>query len=99
LSTDFILRTGPFDHHGKKPKDDAEAQALALARYKKHTINTPETMISGSDDHTLFLWSPQHLNDAGNSIKKPVARLTGHQKQVQDLTMPSSSGMARRASE
>lgn len=82
LSTDFILRTGPFDHHGKKPKDDDEAKALALARYKKHTINTPETVISGSDDHTLFLWSPQHVNDAGNSIKKPVARLTGHQKQV-----------------
>lgn len=82
LSTDFILRTGPFDHHGKKPKDDAEAQSLALARYKKHTVNAPETLISGSDDHTLFLWSPQHAQDAGNSIKKPIARLTGHQKQV-----------------
>jgi ribosome assembly protein 4 len=82
LSTDFILRTGPFDHHGKKPKDDQDAKALALARYKKHTINTPETVISGSDDHTLFLWPSQHDNAAGNSIKKPIARLTGHQKQV-----------------
>lgn len=24
LSTDFVLRTGPFDHAGKKPKDDEE---------------------------------------------------------------------------
>jgi ribosome assembly protein 4 len=24
LSTDFVLRTGPFDHTGKKPKDDEE---------------------------------------------------------------------------
>jgi ribosome assembly protein 4 len=42
-------------------------------------------LISGSDDHTLFLWPSQHVKDpseAGNAIKKPMARLTGHQKQV-----------------
>lgn len=104
LNTDFVLRTGPFDHHGKKPKDDAEgewhrscarqswianisssAAALALARYKKQIAVQPELMISGSDDHTLFLWPSQHAkdpSDAGNAIKKPLARLTGHQKQV-----------------
>jgi ribosome assembly protein 4 len=26
LSTDFVLRTGPFDHTGKKPKDDEEGK-------------------------------------------------------------------------
>lgn len=24
LNTDFVLRTGPFDHTGKKPKSDEE---------------------------------------------------------------------------
>ncbi len=109
LSTDFVLRTGPFDHHAKTPKDDDEgefsciegpefpiecsscnppptAKSLALARYKKHTSLHPESLISGSDDHTLFLWPPQHDTEdrasSSNSIKKPLARLTGHQKQV-----------------
>jgi ribosome assembly protein 4 len=62
------------------------AAALALARYKKQIAVQPELMISGSDDHTLFLWPSQHVNDpsdtGGNAIKKPLARLTGHQKQV-----------------
>lgn len=29
LSTDFVLRTGPYDHTGKKPKDDTEGRPLA----------------------------------------------------------------------
>lgn len=54
------------------------AQALALARYQKFTAQNSELMITGSDDHTLFLWSPL----ASDNPKKPLARLTGHQKQV-----------------
>lgn len=53
---------------------------------------TGELMISGSDDHTLFLWSlfPSHANsneasdaaaERGGKLK-PVARLTGHQRQI-----------------
>jgi WD40 repeat protein len=44
----------------------------------------PETLISGSDDHTLFLWPDQAATSfsAGATPKKPLARLTGHQKQV-----------------
>ncbi|TXT13471.1 hypothetical protein VHUM_00838 [Vanrija humicola] len=84
LSTDFVLRTGPYDHTGKVPKDDDEAKALALARYKAQTANQPETMITGSDDHTLFLWPEQASSSFSSSAtpKKPIARLTGHQKQV-----------------
>lgn len=84
MSTDFVLRTGPFDHTSKQPKDLAEAKELALARYKAHIATQHETLITGSDDHTLFLWPDQ----AGSSFsttatpKKPAARLTGHQKQV-----------------
>ncbi|GAA5822245.1 hypothetical protein JCM5353_001543 [Sporobolomyces roseus] len=80
LNTDFVLRTGPFDQHGKVPKSDAEAKELALKRYTTFTSSTPEQLISGSDDHTLFLWAP--LNPPSSNPKKPVARLTGHQKQV-----------------
>jgi ribosome assembly protein 4 len=40
-------------------------------------------MITGSDDHTLFLWPPQ-FSPSPSTLppKKPVARLTGHQKAV-----------------
>ncbi|KAL7413291.1 WD40-repeat-containing domain protein [Mrakia frigida] len=83
LSTDHVLRTGPFDHEGRKTKDDEEAKKLALTRYQAHIANSPECMITGSDDHTLFLWPPQFANaPLGTTPKKYVSRLTGHQKAV-----------------
>jgi len=86
LSTDFVLRTGPFDHTGKKPSSDDEAKSWALERYKTVTAGGhPEVLISGSDDHTLFLWnlfpSVREAEDKGGK-QKPVARLLGHQSQV-----------------
>ena len=96
LNTDFILCTGPYDHTGKKPASDEDgqspsllsskqvhqphpsntAQKLAQTRYTTLLRTSPtELLISGSDDHTLFLWSPL-------SSTKPIARLTGHQRQV-----------------
>ena len=51
------------------------AQQLAKTRYDALVKTTPELLISGSDDHTLFLWSPL-------AAKKPLSRLTGHQRQV-----------------
>ena len=57
------------------------AQALALARYKTVLSTTPELLISGSDDHTLFLWS-LFGNREATGTPKPSARLTGHQRQV-----------------
>ena len=102
LNTDFVLRTGPFDHTGKKPSSDEEgiispsfhilkflftshppAQQLAQARYTTLLQNIPELLISGSDDHTLFLWSPFPSPSHSDSQKtKPLARLTGHQRQI-----------------
>ncbi|KIK02382.1 hypothetical protein K443DRAFT_6159 [Laccaria amethystina LaAM-08-1] len=76
LNTDFVLRTGPYDHTGKKPASDEDAQKLAQTRYTALLRTSPaELLISGSDDHTLFLWSPL-------SSTKPIARLTGHQRQI-----------------
>jgi len=54
---------------------------VALERYKKFMSahnGGEEMMVSGSDDFTLFLWSP--TND-----KHPVKRLTGHQQAVNHL--------------
>ena len=76
------------------------AQSLALARYEKLLSTTPELLISGSDDHTLFLWSlfpsrtgsPTAATESKDAAAerggrlKPVARLTGHQKQVAHVT-------------
>lgn len=81
LNTDFILRTGPFDHTGSVPPSDdpSSAQKLARARFDDFLKrNGDELLISGSDDHTLFLWNPLRADQP----KKPVARMTGHQKQV-----------------
>ena len=60
------------------------AKSMALARYKDLTVNQPETLITGSDDHTLFLWPDQASASFSSTAtpKKPTARLTGHQKQV-----------------
>lgn len=58
------------------------AQKIALARYNALIATTPELLISGSDDHTLFLWSlfPSSTPTAGK--QKPLTRLNGHQRQV-----------------
>ncbi|KAE9411564.1 WD40 repeat-like protein [Gymnopus androsaceus JB14] len=88
LNTDFVLRTGPFDHTGKRPANDEEAQQLALKRYTAILATTPELLITGSDDHTLFLWSlfPSSVPTADAAPSqgklKPITRLTGHQRQI-----------------
>ena len=96
LSTDFVLRTGPFDHTGKQLASEAEgedhpcdsadllAKDMARKRYKDFINTSPETLITGSDDHTLFLWPDQAASsmNANAMPKKPLARLTGHQKQI-----------------
>ena len=84
LSTDYILRTGPFAPSDPTPAltaPFAELQSLALNRYKKHTATSPEVIITGSDDHTLFLW-PDQAAEGEAGKKKAVTRMTGHQKQV-----------------
>ncbi|KAJ7512672.1 WD-repeat protein [Mycena galericulata] len=104
LNTDFVLRTGPFDHTGKKPVSDEEAQKLALERYTAVLNTTPELLISGSDDHTLFLWSPfptgnTAVTSAGPTTKtKPLGRLVGHSLQVSHVSFSPDGRWAASAS-
>ncbi|KAF8159918.1 WD40 repeat-like protein [Crassisporium funariophilum] len=102
LNTDFVLRTGPFDHTGKKPASEEEAQTLAKARYESLLRTTPELLISGSDDHTLFLWSPFPSSSPASapqqSITKPIARLIGHQRQISHVAFSPDGRWAASAS-
>jgi len=89
LSTDYALRTGAFDPADKTKQHAAEGldadglKNLALKRYQTLTSSSSssecvERLMSGSDDFTLFLWSPEKES-------KPIARLTGHMQLVNDV--------------
>jgi len=71
LSSEYALRTGAFDHRGGCPADAAGCQARALERWAAATGGAAERLVSGSDDFTMFLWSP-------GEGKAPLARMTGH---------------------
>ncbi|PWN90853.1 putative RSA4-WD-repeat protein [Acaromyces ingoldii] len=83
---------------------DQAAQKAALKRYKEATSHgkKPEVAISGSDDHTLFLWPPQSatatLEPSVASPKKPLARLTGHQKTVNHVAFSPDGNLVASAS-
>lgn len=47
----------------------------AKQRYDEALGGKEERLVSGSDDFTMFLWTP-------GSSKKPVARMTGHQQLI-----------------
>lgn len=55
---------------------------MALARYESIFASNSELLISGSDDHTLFLWKVWGEGESDNKKIKPTTRLTGHQRQV-----------------
>jgi len=84
LSTDYVMRTGPFDHTGKLAHEATTAMEAAQAKYTAFLEGSGgrERLVSGSDDFTLFLWDP--LAEEGG--KKPVARMTGHQQAVNHIS-------------
>ncbi|KAI8061010.1 WD40-repeat-containing domain protein [Gongronella butleri] len=79
LSTDFVLRTGPFDHTGKIHTNEEEAKQAAFKRYQQFKGKGHERLVSGSDDFTMFFWEPE-------TSKKPLTRMTGHQKLVNHVS-------------
>lgn len=81
LSTDYVLRTGPFHPitDAQNPKQDQAAlKKQALERYEGVCQKGEERLVSGSDDFTLFLWLPE-------KEKRPLARMTGHQQLINDV--------------
>ncbi|KAJ2470350.1 ribosome assembly, partial [Coemansia sp. RSA 2320] len=91
FSTDFVLRTGAYDHTGREPASEEEAQKMALKRYTEAKGKGPERLVSGSDDFTMFLWDP--LNSS-----KPVERLVGHQKVVNHVSFSPDGRLLASAS-
>lgn len=87
LSTDFVLRTGYFDYKSDAPpatmeeKRQAARERFEKAARRYSGDGTPvERLVSASDDFTMYIWEP------ATQGKKPVARLQGHQKQVNQVT-------------
>ncbi|KAI1014890.1 hypothetical protein LB503_004000 [Fusarium chuoi] len=75
LSTDFVLRTGFYDHTpGKRSKAKERFEKAA-----KFQGRIAERVVTASDDFTMYLWDPAQST-------KPVARMLGHQKQVNHVT-------------
>ncbi|KAI8474530.1 MAG: putative Notchless [Monoraphidium minutum] len=79
LSSEAALRTGAFDHRGAAPADPEEARAAAQKRYDEATGGRPERLVSGSDDFTMFLWTP-------STSKAHIARLAGHVQLINQVT-------------
>ncbi|PQE03970.1 wd repeat protein [Rutstroemia sp. NJR-2017a BVV2] len=82
LSTDFVMRTAYHDHTGKIPPTDESKLAQAQERFLKASRiqgEVVERLVSASDDFTMYLWEP-------SKSSKPIARLLGHQKQVNHVT-------------
>ncbi|KAG2263915.1 hypothetical protein Bca52824_070994 [Brassica carinata] len=76
LSTDYVLRTGAFDHTGKQYSSSPdEVRKAALKRYDQAKGKYGERLVSGSDDFTMILWD-QSVSD------QPKKRLSGHQQLV-----------------
>ena len=78
LSTDYVMRVGPFGPDGASQPSPEEARRIAKTNYEKvvkKSGQVEELMVTASDDFTMFLWSP--LKSA-----KPLGRMTGHQKLV-----------------
>ena len=82
LSTDFMLRTAYHDHSSSLPGPADAKLSLAKSRFEKAAISdkvVTERLVTASDDCTIYLWTP-------SLSPKPVAKLLGHQKQVNHVT-------------
>ncbi|KAI8927399.1 hypothetical protein BC831DRAFT_510942 [Entophlyctis helioformis] len=93
LSTDFFLRTGPYDHTDPVFSTKEAAFEAAKKRYDAGLAAQGgiERLASGSDDFTMFLWEP-------TKAKKPIARMTGHQQLVNHLSFSPDGRLLASAS-
>jgi len=85
LNCDYVLRTGSFTLGSTTTTatDSNEVltpQTIALNRYTElvGSNGDGERLVSGSDDFTMFMWSPQ-------VDKAPLTRLVGHQQLINHI--------------
>ncbi|XP_035224028.1 notchless protein homolog 1-like isoform X2 [Stegodyphus dumicola] len=84
LNSDYVLRTGPFDPrqadlvYREVTETPKQLSEMALKRYTAAMNGQQELMVSGSDDFTMYLWSPE-------IDKKPINRMTGHHNLINDV--------------
>lgn len=97
LNTDYVLRTGAFEPSEAtvNPQDMCgsleEIKLKALQKYSHVRGHGPERLVSGSDDFTLFLWTPAEE-------KKPLARMTGHQALINEVLFSPDTRLIASAS-
>ncbi|CAL1527907.1 unnamed protein product [Lymnaea stagnalis] len=102
LSTDYVMRTGAFEPaNAKIVHEDVTDSAEELAKKAKERYQATlaiggseggsERLVSGSDDATMYLWKPE-------DSKKPVARMTGHLKIVNEVKFSPDSRLIASAS-
>eukprot|EP00835_Amoeboradix_gromovi_P005761 NODE_579_length_6479_cov_0.371160.p3 type:complete len:455 gc:universal NODE_579_length_6479_cov_0.371160:2677-4041(+) len=72
LSTEHLLKSGPFSHNKTQFKNTEEM--LSACKAKCSEIQS-ELLITGSDDNTLMLWDPKLQS-------KCINRLTGHHQPI-----------------
>ena len=92
LSTGFALRTSFFDPQSAPPSD-AEKRGVARRRFERTAAKNgtlDERFATASDDCTMYLWSTAALTSGNN---KPMARLTGHQKQINHVAFSPSGDL------
>ncbi|KAI1074925.1 YVTN repeat-like/Quino protein amine dehydrogenase [Whalleya microplaca] len=94
LSTDFVLRTAYYDHTKDVPTTPEAKRTKAKERFEKAATRQGklvEQIISASDDFTMYLWDPAQGT-------KPLARLLGHQKQVNHVSFSPDGNLIASAS-
>ncbi|PPJ58748.1 hypothetical protein CBER1_08387 [Cercospora berteroae] len=82
LSTDFVLRTGYFDHKGSKEVPDTVEGKRQKAKQRFDAViagTGSERLVTVSDDMTMFLFDPSQST-------KPIQRMHGHQKAINHVT-------------
>jgi len=91
FSTDHVLRTGYYDHTSQVSSTLTEKIAKAKDRYEKAAALN-DVLVSASDDFTMYLWPlPPSLFPQTNSTPKPLARLLGHQKPINHISISPST--------
>lgn len=93
LSTDYALRLGSFNPERKKQQqnDSPEKEQQTALKTYENARGECERLVSGSDDFTLHLWTPEISN-------KSVARLTGHLQLVNDVKFSPDARLLASAS-